>query len=105
MSHPSSADSLSTSAAKEDHVSMGGFAARKALSVVEHVETVSKLGCVVKLFDVAFEREIEFLLKQIVAIELLAACQALDLLRPLHTTECLERVYDLVRSKVEFGVV
>lgn len=31
-------DSLSTSAATEDHVSMGGWAARKALKVIEHVE-------------------------------------------------------------------
>lgn len=31
-------DSLSTSAATEDHVSMGGWAARKALRLVEHVE-------------------------------------------------------------------
>lgn len=37
---------------------MGGFAARKALKVVSHVEYV-------------------------VAIELLCACQAIDLLRPL----------------------
>ncbi|MGH0148534.1 UNVERIFIED_CONTAM: hypothetical protein FKN15_024226 [Acipenser sinensis] len=35
---PSSVDSLSTSAATEDHVSMGGWAARKALKVIEHVE-------------------------------------------------------------------
>ena len=38
LTHPSSVDSLSTSAGTEDHVSMGGFSARKALSVVEHVE-------------------------------------------------------------------
>ena len=38
LTHPSSVDSLSTSAGTEDHVSMGGFAARKALTVVEHVE-------------------------------------------------------------------
>lgn len=75
LTHPSSVDSISTSGAKEDHVSMGGFAARKALTVVEHVETV-------------------------VAIELLAACQALDLLRPLRTTDALEAVHALVRSKV-----
>ena len=62
LTHPSSVDSISTSGSKEDHVSMGGFAARKALIVVEHVETV-------------------------IAIELLAACQALDLLRPLRTTD------------------
>ncbi|KAG2459778.1 HUTH lyase, partial [Polypterus senegalus] len=71
LCHPSSVDSLSTSAATEDHVSMGGWAARKALKVVKHVEQ-----------------------------ELLAACQALEFLRPLKTTEPLERVYDLVRSVV-----
>ena len=38
LCHPSSVDSLSTSAAKEDHVSMGGFSARKALNVVKNVE-------------------------------------------------------------------
>ncbi|KAL4108632.1 hypothetical protein PRIC1_000344 [Phytophthora ramorum] len=75
LTHPSSVDSISTSGAKEDHVSMGGFAARKALTVVEHVETV-------------------------VAIEILAACQALDLLRPLRTTEALETVHALVRTRV-----
>lgn len=38
LCHPSSVDSLPTSTATEDHVSMGGWAARKALRVVEHVE-------------------------------------------------------------------
>ncbi|XP_036373791.1 histidine ammonia-lyase-like [Megalops cyprinoides] len=75
LCHPSSVDSLSTSAATEDHVSMGGWAARKALRVVEHVE-------------------------QVLAIELLAACQALELLRPLKTTPPLEAVHQLVRSTV-----
>lgn len=75
LTHPSSVDSISTSGSKEDHVSMGGFSARKALTIVEHVETV-------------------------LAIEILAACQALDLLRPLKTTVVLEKVYDLVRSRV-----
>lgn len=76
LCHPASVDSLSTSAAKEDHVSMGGWAARKALQVVENVETV-------------------------IAIEMLAACQGLEFHRPLKTTEALERVYDVVRTKVE----
>jgi len=76
LTHPSSVDSLSTSAAKEDHVSMGGFAARKAVEVVDHVETV-------------------------IAIEILASCQALDLHRPLRSTAPLEAVYDLVRSKAK----
>lgn len=75
LTHPSSVDSISTSAAKEDHVSMGGFAARKALEVVEHVETV-------------------------IAIELLAACQALEFHRPHRTTEPLEAVHALIRTKV-----
>jgi histidine ammonia-lyase len=71
--HPGSADSISTSAAQEDHVSMGGFVARKAVKVVENVETI-------------------------VAIELLCACQGIDLMRPLKTTEPLEKVHALVRS-------
>lgn len=75
LTHPSSVDSISTSGSKEDHVSMGGFAARKALTVVEHVEAV-------------------------VAIEILAACQALDLLRPLRTTAPLEALHALVRTRV-----
>ncbi|KAL6078654.1 Histidine ammonia-lyase [Balamuthia mandrillaris] len=75
LCHPSSVDSISTSAAQEDHVSMGGWAARKALSIVENVEMV-------------------------LAVELLAACQGLDFLRPLTSTEPLEKVYTLVRNEV-----
>ncbi|XP_069485929.1 histidine ammonia-lyase isoform X1 [Ambystoma mexicanum] len=75
LCHPSSVDSLSTSAATEDHVSMGGWAARKSLRVIEHVE-------------------------QVLAIELLAACQGIEFLRPLRTTTPLEKVYDLVRVVV-----
>ncbi len=75
LCHPASVDSLTTSAGTEDHVSMGGFAARKALRVVKNVEKV-------------------------VAIELLAACQAIEFLRPLKTTTPLEEVYKVVRSKV-----
>lgn len=54
---------------------MGGWSARKALLVVEHVE-------------------------YILAIELLAACQAIDFHRPLKSTEPLERVYDIIRDVV-----
>lgn len=38
--HPASCDSIPTSAAQEDHVSMGAYAARKVLQVVENVEKV-----------------------------------------------------------------
>ena len=75
LTHPSSVDSIPTSAAKEDHVAMGGMAARKLLEVVENVEIV--LG-----------------------IELLCACQAMEFLRPLQTTKPLETVHELVRTVV-----
>lgn len=53
LAHPASVDSIPTSANQEDHVSMGATAARKAATVVAHLE-------------------------QIVAIELLCAAQALE---------------------------
>lgn len=37
----------------------------------------------------------------ILAIELLAACQGIEFLRPLKTTEPLEAVYSLVRKLVK----
>jgi histidine ammonia-lyase len=55
LSHPACVDSIPTSANKEDHVSMGTISARKCRSVVANAESV-------------------------VAIELLCACQAVDLL-------------------------
>lgn len=75
LCHPASVDTISTSGAKEDHVSMGGFAAHKAIQVVQNVEDV-------------------------LAIEIMAACQALEFFRPHRTTEPLERLHALVREKV-----
>ena len=37
LCHPSSVDSISTSGAKEDHVSMGGFSARKVRASRENL--------------------------------------------------------------------
>lgn len=54
LAHPASADSIPTSANQEDHVSMGSISARHARRVLEHTE-------------------------RIVAIELIAAAQGLDL--------------------------
>lgn len=54
LAHPASVDSIPSSANQEDHVSMGTIAARKARSIVENAQRV-------------------------VAMELAAACQALDL--------------------------
>lgn len=38
LCHPSSVDSISTSAGHEDHASMGGWSARKALKVIDNFE-------------------------------------------------------------------
>ena len=58
LCHPSSVDSIPTSANQEDHVSMGPISARQAMAVVENTE-------------------------RILGIELLTACQALDFRAPL----------------------
>jgi histidine ammonia-lyase len=73
--HPASSDTLSTSSAQEDHVSMGAWAARKVIRVVENTERV-------------------------LAIELLAACQGLTLRLPLLPSPALQAVYRLLRSRV-----
>ncbi|HSD25902.1 MAG TPA: histidine ammonia-lyase [Vicinamibacteria bacterium] len=75
LAHPASVDSIPTSANKEDHVSMGVTAARKAARAVANT-------------------------RRILAIELMAAAQALEFLRPLRTSAALEAVYALVRSHV-----
>jgi histidine ammonia-lyase len=73
LAHPASVDSLPTSANQEDHVSMATFAARR-------------LGAMLK--NTA----------HIVAIELLAAAQGIEFLRPLKSAPALEDVLRLVRS-------
>jgi histidine ammonia-lyase len=75
LAHPASVDSIPTSAGKEDHVSMGPTAAWKAARVVENATRV-------------------------VAIELLAASEALDFRRPLRSSAPLEAVHALVRTRV-----
>jgi histidine ammonia-lyase len=75
LAHPASVDSIPTSANKEDHVSMGVGAARKAARVVANT-------------------------RRILAVELLAACQALEFLKPLRTSPPLEAAYRVVRERV-----
>ena len=75
LAHPASVDSIPTSANKEDHVSMGVTAARKAARVVANT-------------------------RRILAIEVLAACQALEFLKPLETSPPLAGVYRKVRERV-----
>jgi histidine ammonia-lyase len=75
LAHPAAVDSIPTSAGREDHVSMSMWAALKAWRAVE-------------------------LATSVVAIELLAACQGIDLLRPLRTAPRLEDVHRAVRADV-----
>jgi histidine ammonia-lyase len=75
LAHPASVDTIPTSGNKEDHVSMSMAAALKA------------------------ERAV-VLARQVVAIELLCAAQALDLLAPLTTSVPLTRVHDTIRARV-----
>jgi histidine ammonia-lyase len=75
LAHPASVDSIPTSANKEDHVSMGVWAARKAEQVVTNAERV-------------------------LAIELLAAARGIDLRRPLRSSPALEALYDRIREWV-----
>ena len=73
LAHPASVDSLPTSANQEDHVSMATFAARRLQPMI--VNTAHILG-----------------------IELLAAAQGIDFLRPLTSSPALEAVHALLRE-------
>jgi histidine ammonia-lyase len=75
LAHPASIDSIPTSANKEDHVSMGVWAARKGEQVVTNAERV-------------------------VAIELLAAARGIDLRRPLRSSPALEALHQRIRDGV-----
>lgn len=77
LAHPASVDSLPTSANQEDHVSMATFAARRLSPMADNA------AC-------------------IVGIELLAACQGIDLLHPQKTSPKLEQIHTLVREEVGF---
>jgi histidine ammonia-lyase len=77
LSHPASVDSIPTSADKEDHVSMATWAARKAGQVVERARTV-------------------------LAIETLAAGQALDFLQPLAPGAGVAAMHAALRQRVPF---
>lgn len=78
LCHPSSSDTISTSGGTEDHVSMGGWSARKALKVIGNIENI-------------------------LAIELLAGCQALEFFHAngFKTTEPLEALFTVVRKYIQ----
>ena len=73
LAAPHSVDSISTSGNQEDYVSMGMSAARRLRPMLDN-------------------------LQNILAIELLAACQGIDLLAPLRTGALAEKAHAGVRS-------
>jgi histidine ammonia-lyase len=77
LAHPASVDSLPTSANQEDHVSMATYAARRLSAMAENAAGI-------------------------VGIELLAACQGIDFLRPLKTSAQLEKIHELIRREIAF---
>jgi histidine ammonia-lyase len=75
---PASADSIPTSLGQEDHVSMGSISGRKLNQVLDNLENI-------------------------LAIELLSACQAIEFRRPLKSSELLEYAHGYVREFVGFA--
>ena len=100
LCHPASVDSLSTSAGTEDHVSMGGFAARKCLQVSADRDTGGGCSRSRSSCQVSSRVQVVRNVEKVIAIELLAACQAIEFLRPLKTTVPLEEAIKVVRSAV-----
>ena len=75
LGHPASVDTIPTSANKEDHVSMSMHAGLKA------------------------ERALQ-LATGVIAVEILCACQAIDLRAPLQSSAALMRAHAAVRAHV-----
>lgn len=77
LAHPRSVDSLPTSANQEDHVSMATGAALRLSQMAGHTSAI-------------------------VAIELIAAAQGVDMRKPLTTSPRLQRALATVRESVAF---
>jgi len=76
LAHPATVDTVPTSGGQEDHVSMALIAARKAFSIAHNVENI-------------------------LVIELLAGCQAIDLAQNgKEPGKGTKSVYDVIRTKV-----
>jgi histidine ammonia-lyase len=74
LAAPHSVDSISTSGNQEDYVSMGMSGARRLGRMLDN-------------------------LRRTIAIELLCACQGIDLLAPLQTGALAKKAYEAVRAK------
>lgn len=76
LAHPASVDSIPTSADKEDHVSMGAWAARKASMIVANS-------------------------RRVLSMELLAATTGLEFHRPLKSSPPIESIIRTIRKGVK----
>lgn len=76
LSHPASVDSIPSSANQEDHVSMGTIAARKARDILDNA-------------------------RRVLAMEILAACQAIDLRGNKGLGLGTEIVYNIIRENIK----
>lgn len=77
LSHPASVDSIPSSANQEDHVSMGTIAARKARTILGQTQ-------------------------EILAMEILAACQAIDIQEVHQLGKGTQLAYHHVRQFVDY---
>ncbi len=77
LAHPASVDSIPSSANQEDHVSMGTIAARKARDILENTRNV-------------------------VGMELLAACQGIDLRGKEKLGKGTDIAYNIIRDRVDY---
>ena len=75
LAHPASVDSIPSSANQEDHVSMGTIAARKARDILDNG-------------------------RKVLAMELLAACQGIDLRGKKELGKGTEIAYNIVRENI-----
>ncbi len=78
LAHPSSVDSIPSSANQEDHVSMGATAARHTLSIVENA-------------------------RKVLAIEWICAAQAADFRGAEKLAPKTRKLYDYVRKRVAYA--
>lgn len=77
LAHPASVDSIPSSANQEDHVSMGTIGARKAYEILKNT-------------------------RQVIAMELLAGCQAMDLRGDNGLGKLTKKAYTKIREYVQF---
>ncbi|MCS5421910.1 MULTISPECIES: histidine ammonia-lyase [Psychrilyobacter] len=77
LAHPASVDSIPSSANQEDHVSMGTIAGRKAREIMKNA-------------------------RHVIAMEILGACQAIDLREENFLGRGTEIAYNFIREDVKF---